>query len=557
LIVIFTTLPALAQISPGKLSAAHQALEGIANCTQCHQIRAEVSKEKCLTCHQVLVARIAQGRGYHASKEVADGSCSSCHREHNGREYDLIYWPQGIKGFNHASTGYALEGAHQGKECRSCHKPDLISASAFVGDKTVRSEKTFLGLNRDCLACHTDEHQEQLTDRCLDCHTETAWSPAAKYNHNNAKYKLTGKHSPVECLKCHPWIKSNTKSKAGLLEKKQRLGSFAKYQGLAFAGCADCHKDVHGGRLGADCGKCHTTEGFKTGGSALGFDHSRTAYPLQGKHLQVECKRCHVSGDMTRSLAHGRCCDCHREDHGSVFAARPDSGKCEACHTVEGYSPSRYTLEDHQRSRYPLTGSHLAVPCNRCHVPIQGSHGQQIANFDLQYRDCADCHKDVHQGQVNLWTERGGCAFCHTTETWHRITFDHSKAQFQLEGKHREILCLKCHYIQSSGEGKQVWMKPLARECSGCHKDVHQGQFLQKGESAILCEKCHQAGGWTDLKFTHNRDSRFVLDGAHEKVPCRSCHKPVAIQGQLTNRYRPLDSRCADCHQQIPKAGNK
>ena len=29
---------------------------------------------------------------------------------------------------------------------------------------------------------------------------------------------------------------------------------------------------------------------------------------------------------------------------------------CEACHTVEGFTPSRYTIEDHQKTRYPPGG---------------------------------------------------------------------------------------------------------------------------------------------------------------------------------------------------------
>jgi hypothetical protein len=557
LVILCAISPASGQISPGKLSTAHQSLEGIANCTKCHQLKAEVTAAKCLECHKSLAEKIGQKRGYHASSDIVNQNCSSCHREHNGRDFDLVYWPQGQKSFDHSTTGYRLEGAHADRDCRACHKQPFMRSGTTPPDKTINPAKTFLGLNQECLSCHAREHLQQLTDRCLDCHIYTAWTPATKYKHDQAKYKLTGKHVQVACAKCHHSRQRTEAIAAGLIAKKVNADSCVQYQGLTYGKCSDCHKDVHQGRLGTDCVGCHTTEGFKTGIRTAGFDHSRTAYPLKGKHLQVVCNRCHSSGDMTKPLAFGKCRDCHSEEHGNIFAARPDSGKCDACHTIEGYTPANFTLEAHQQSRYPLTGSHLAVPCNQCHVPVKNKNGRLVANFDLKYTDCANCHKDVHQGQVNLWVEKGGCAFCHKTDTWHQTFFDHSQAKFVLDGKHREILCLKCHYTQIDGVGKQVWMKPLARDCSGCHEDKHRGQFLKSGDAVVSCEKCHKSSGWKDLKFSHNQDAQFALDGAHQKVACGGCHKPALIKDQLTELYRPLAHQCTDCHKPVEKSAQE
>ncbi len=551
-------LPATAQISPGKLSTQHQALEGLANCTKCHQLKAAVSDDKCLVCHKAIANLKGNRQGYHASAQVQNQNCSSCHREHNGREFELVYWPQGQKAFDHALAGYRLEGAHQQRDCRACHKPTFIRTDVYAADKSVRQERTFLGLSQDCLSCHADEHLEQLTDRCLDCHDYKGWVPANNFKHDKARYKLTGKHDETACAKCHPARPRPTSPPAGVIVKKERPESCVQYQGLPFGNCQDCHKDVHQGRLGTNCAGCHSTEGFRLGPSAQGFDHNRSNYPLRGKHALLECRRCHKSGNMTDPLAHGRCQDCHADVHQKQFAQRSDGGVCEACHTVEAFSPATYALAAHQLSLYPLTGSHLAVPCSQCHTAIKHAAGAPpIANFDLKYKDCADCHKDVHQGQVNLWMERGGCAYCHQTATWHQTTFDHSLARFALDGKHREILCLKCHYVQADDGGKQVWMKPLSRDCAGCHEDVHRGQFLKAGQDAVACDRCHKSSGWTDLLFSHNRDAQYVLDGAHEKLACRACHKPVSINGHTTVLYRPLGARCADCHQQIEKAARE
>lgn len=515
---------------------------------------ATVADDKCLQCHKTIAARISAKAGYHASSEVSGKNCSSCHREHNGREYELVYWPKGEKAFDHALTGYPLEGAHRDRECRSCHKPTFINLSVLKGDESLRPARSFMGLKQDCLNCHTDEHADQLTDRCLDCHSYKAWTPAHEFNHDKARYKLTGKHRETTCVKCHPEKTRTSPFPVGLITQKTSPDSIAQYQGLTFGKCSDCHKDVHLGKLGPDCAGCHTTDGLKSEITEKGFDHNRSKYPLRGKHVKVACNRCHTSGNLTTPVAHNQCKDCHADAHMNQFAQIPDSGACEACHTVEGFSPTLYTLEKHQQSRYPLTGRHLAIPCNRCHTPIKRPNGSPIADFNLKYKDCADCHKDAHQGQVNLWIEKGGCAYCHNTENWHRTSFDHAQARFILDGKHREILCLGCHYIEVDGVGKQVWMKPLTMECAGCHKDVHQSQFLAEGQQSVVCEKCHRTTGWKELRFSHNQDSHFVLDGAHEKVACNACHKQVKVNDELTRLYRPLGTQCVDCHQQKGKA---
>jgi hypothetical protein len=544
-------MPAIAQISPGKLSTAHQTLEGLANCTKCHQLGAAIADDKCLGCHKYITGKRTDKSGYHASTEVTGKNCSSCHREHNGRDYELIYWPDGQKSFNHKLTGYDLEGTHREKACKDCHKPIFIRPETIKSDETIKPEKTFFGLTRDCRNCHADEHSGQFTNSCLDCHTYKAWKPAEKFNHETARYKLTGKHKEIACLKCHPNHLRQISIPTGLLKKKAEQDSVLQFKALNFTTCLNCHTDIHQGKLGANCSNCHTTEGFRSQQTDKGFDHSHTDYPLQGKHLQVACNRCHTSGVMTNPLKYGKCKDCHTDAHLNQFADRNNGGACESCHNVVGFIPAVYGIEEHQQCTYPLTGSHLAVACNLCHTPIQRMDGSTIANFDLKFKDCADCHKDVHKEQVKLWVDKGGCAYCHNTETWHRTSFDHSLASFALDGKHREILCLKCHYIQKNGVGKEVWMKPLSKDCAGCHKDPHQGQFLKAGDKAVVCEKCHQTDGWNNLLFAHNRDSQFILDGAHAKVACKLCHSAKTINDQTTVIYKPLGNRCIDCHQKV------
>jgi len=552
-ILIGSALAARAQISPGKLARAHEALEGITNCTSCHELGQDVSDSKCQICHFVIRDRIQRHTGFHASAAVQSKTCRQCHSEHNGRDYELVHWEGGQAAFNHRLTGFALEGAHAKQKCRDCHRVDLIADESVAESAHLRRDHTFLGLSSACKDCHADEHQDQLTDECATCHTENRWSPAAEFSHARTHYALIGKHAAVACEKCHPVEAAPAETQPQRIPKKERVGQRARYSGLHFAECSDCHRDPHDGRFGPACSHCHETEGFSVV-KAGAFDHSKTKYPLLGKHVSVACGKCHKSGRMTDPLAHETCKNCHQEAHNNQFARRASGGACEDCHTVHGYVPATYGIEQHAASKYPLTGSHLAVPCNLCHKTVD-TNGVRTANFTFAATTCQTCHEDAHHGQLDHWVKDKGCEFCHAADTWHRTSFDHKLARFPLEGKHREILCLKCHQVKQAETGQQtLWMKPLTMECSGCHQDAHRGQFARadSGETVTDCHRCHTAQGWNSLTFDHRRDARFVLDGAHEKVACAKCHPRVVENEASFVRYRPVGMTCRDCHAEKP-----
>jgi hypothetical protein len=545
-LVLAMTLPAIAQISPGKLSRYHEKLEGIANCTRCHALGKEVSNEKCVECHTAIGKETAAQSGYHGSSEVRDAKCKSCHSEHAGLEFEPVHWVSGKEGFNHSLTGFALEGGHHGKQCSDCHRSDYVVAEGVKADANVNVSRTYLGLSTRCTSCHADEHAGQVKGDCQTCHNFDAWKPAPGFSHAMTQYPLTGKHEQVDCDKCHPW-QTVTSVAANRVQKKERVGTYAKYADLTYPNCIPCHRDKHEGKFGTNCEACHVTTAFQ---SIVGntFDHSKTKYPLEGKHKYVACRQCHTSGDMTVHLAFAACSDCHKDEHRGQFAARPDKGACDGCHTLDGYTPSKFGVAEHAQSKYPLTGSHLAIACVSCHGKPKD---QDYAQFKYADTTCKTCHADPHQGQLDLWIAKGGCEYCHNTDTWHRTTFDHKQSRFALDGKHREIVCLKCHKVVNPGTPNEtVWIKPLSMECAACHNDIHNGQFLRAdlGEKQTDCKRCHTADAWKQTKFDHNRDSRFTLSGAHAKTACAGCHK---ISGASTDGYvvyKPLKTDCVACH---------
>lgn len=540
--VVFET--SFTQISPGKLSRYHAEIEGMANCTKCHELGESVRASKCLECHRLLKARIDDKKGYHASPEVTGSTCVKCHSDHHGLEFELVRWQNTPQEFDHVKTGFKLEGAHAKQDCRACHKLPFNEAG-IASDKHINSARTFLGLTSTCTACHQDEHRGALDQTCTKCHTMEAWKSASKYDHASARFLLTGKHGKVECSKCHKSENAGT-SKTILLTKKVGAGSFLKYKPIEFSSCASCHKDVHQNKFGQDCASCHVTTGFSELKSAS-FDHSKTRYPLVGKHLSVNCAKCHTSGKKTGKMKFDLCLDCHDDQHGGQFASRPDQGECKSCHTLTGWTPASYGIDQHQAGRFPLTGGHLATPCLLCHKQ-EDKNGRNIAHFVFDKVTCNVCHVDIHNKDADKWMGAKSCDACHKTESWNSVNFDHSLTKFPLAGKHQSKSCRDCHLIASMPDNKKALkLTGLAINCSGCHNDPHQRQFSARTGGGE-CSQCHAADGWLVQKFDHN-NANFKLDGAHAKVSCEKCHhEEIGKNGVKFIRYSPLPISCKDCH---------
>lgn len=526
-----------AQISPGELHRSHAFLEGVQNCGNCHGTDRELVAEKCLACHSLIQAGLDAHTGLHGGQEYRQ--CQTCHVEHQGRDFALIYWKTGQKSFDHSLTGYLLDGKHVGLDCRRCHTRQYIAdTNRLIADK-ITLDSTFMGLTRTCSSCHLDEHRGQLTAACSECHATTGWKPVKGFDHSRSKFALGGKHAAVLCAKCHAEVVDH---------RSPTDSSFAKFTGLRFQQCTDCHTDVHKGKLGENCQNCHSTEGWQVTDKAK-FDHSKTRYPLLGKHAAVTCDKCHVPGKGRQTLKFAACRDCHTDFHRGEFAKRESKGACEECHTVYGYSPAKFLLSQHDQSSYPLRGAHRAVPCDACHRRTLPQTQTAAFQFRFQSVQCLMCHNDPHRGEVNKFVDDKGCEHCHAVDSWRQVTFDHGVTKFSLEGKHRAVDCRKCHSGKSRKTGETILTMTGARsECSACHADVHRGQFA-KGEPAVTdCGLCHVPENWKAPRFDHNVSSRFKLDGAHKNVPCKQCHRPTEKDGEQFVAYKPLDTTCVLCH---------
>ncbi|MDD5434629.1 MAG: hypothetical protein PH343_04295 [Nitrospira sp.] len=310
-------------ISPGQLASPHAKYEGITNCTKCHRLRGGVPDSNCLDCHDKLAQKIKNKEGLHA--RYTD-PCITCHSDHKGRGYKMISLAE--KKFDHSLTDYPLIDKHAETNCSKCHKKAGVYA----------------GLKQDCLSCHKDYHNGQLDKDCSRCHNFKGWKDTKKFNHNtSSRYILTEKHLEVKCSQCH------TKG---------------RYKPLNYKTCnsSDCHKDPHTKQFtGKTCESCHTIRGWKT----VQFDHNAPGYKgykLDGKHLKVDCEKCHVKGKY-KPLNYKTCnsSDCHKDPHTKQF----EDKTCESCHTTRGWKTVQFDHNAPGYKGYKLDGKHLKVDCEK------------------------------------------------------------------------------------------------------------------------------------------------------------------------------------------------
>lgn len=440
----------------------------------------------------------------------------------------------------------ALSGVHMHLEgignCTKCHS----------AGKQVDADK--------CFVCHTllkerveagkGLHAQQNHQVCQTCHVEhhgrnfslIRWPMGSRehFDHGDTGYPLKGRHAELDCRLCH---------NRGNLEEPERYLQAGKdpdrtYLGLA-AGCASCHPDVHRGQFGNSCSDCHGEEGWTP---APGFDHSRTGYPLAGKHAAAACDSCHYmrydnDGGYRQytAIEHAQCSACHVDVHKGRLG-----GDCSSCHQPQGWSAVPEGMFNHDMTEYPLKGRHAELACSACHP--QG-HREPIVRF----QQCTDCHTDAHSGQFRHREEGGACEECHTEEGFIPSTFTfgrHQQTDFPLTGGHQAVPCIDCHTAEN-GAYRKYRFETLA--CQGCHADIHEGQtdrFISAtapGTGGGGCSYCHSTAGWNSITFDHGLTG-FPLQGRHALAGCRDCHYTAE---DAAWRFADRSGQCQQCHEDV------
>ena len=182
-------------------------------CNACH--RGELGNEDlgkaCIDCHR--------SDDVHAGEEGE--SCNDCHNEKG--------WSGQVR-FEHDMTRFPLIGMHAVAPCEECHLTAV-----------------FTDAPGQCNDCHEndDVHERRLGPRCEDCHNPNAWTLWEFDHDTRTDFRLDGGHEGIDCHACH--------TKPARKKVKQS------------AACGSCHRDddVHDGRFGRYCDRCHSAESFK------------------------------------------------------------------------------------------------------------------------------------------------------------------------------------------------------------------------------------------------------------------------------------------------------
>ncbi|MBW8009883.1 MAG: hypothetical protein FVQ83_01400 [Chloroflexi bacterium] len=455
--------------SPGDLNAqtGEQILGGVyshgetnGQCSLCHSSpwSSESMAQRCVTCHTDIIDQLRNPQSLHGYVLDEDNLiiCRDCHMEHQGSAASLTFFGDGV--FPHEVTSYSLQG-HQWMadqsafECIDCHRDSFINFNLIAcTDCHLELEPTYL-----------NTHSEIFGTACLDCHDGIDTYTRA-FNHDRAPFPLDGEHANLGCGDCH----IGAASMLALETTPQD--------------CLSCHRedDIHTGQLGENCDACHNPEGWEQ----ADLDHFQTNFPLEGRHVSVDCMQCH-SENQYRGTPQS-CVECHQEQdiHNANFGLH-----CAACHTADGWE---YAVFDHSTGNTnncischsPDTpANHFAGQCSACHNTTTWQ-GAAIDHNLAGFTNCISCH--TPETPVNHF--EGQCSDCHSTNTWGGATFNHT---FPLKHENSNGECSNCHPSNASPAYSTY-------TCYNCHEHDASKVEREHREEGITnyqdCMECHPTG---------------------------------------------------------------
>ncbi|MCK6575071.1 hypothetical protein L6V77_28705 [Myxococcota bacterium] len=309
--------------------------------------------------------------------------------------------------------------------------------SARTGDGAVRGGvRSHAELEARCAACHpegADAETKSVSTLCLECHDEIRLQ----------RRDPTGLHSRLgdvaDCMRCHS---EHIGAHAEITHVDPRsfphdavgfaLASHEKTRdGRAFecqdchattltrfdaTGCVECHRRdapdlmrAHEAAFGDRCLACHDgVDRFARGA----FDHTKTGFALEGRHVQTGCEFCHrdVRDAAGFARAEPACATCHEAP--ASHATEGYGTTCGECHGT-----ADWTATDLKNHRFPLDhGAASPSPCKTCHPVSNRAY------------TCYGCHEHTearmlrkHRGEAGIRTaaELSACARCHPTGREH------------------------------------------------------------------------------------------------------------------------------------------
>ena len=489
-------------------------LHATQQCAACHvnnNYSLTSANTACWNCHQ------ADYNGATNPPHAASGfpqDCTVCHGT------AILNWTSAT--FNHATTGFALVGAHTSLQCAQCHVNNNYSLTSAA-----------------CINCHLADYNNttnpphklsNFPQDCTQCHTNmTDWS-GATFNHTSTGFALVGMHASQPCAACH-------------VNNNYSLTS-------ANTACWNCHQTDYNGATNPphaasgfpqDCTQCHGTAILNW--TSATFNHTTTGFALTGAHTSLQCSQCHVNNNYSLTSANAACYNCHAADYNGTtnppHAAQGFPQDCSGCHTTTNWAGATF---NHATTGFALTGFHTSLQCNQCHVNN---------NYSLTSAACWNCHQADYNGTTSPAHQAAGfpqdCSMCHSTTNWSGATFSHPTTPLQLTGYHATMLtnnqCNLCHV------GNNYTSTPS--DCWSCHQTDYNTTTNPNHAAAGFaqtCNSCHTFVDWTGAQYLAHDGSYFpIYSGTHQGkwTACSDCH---------TNSSNYAVFTCIACHQHSNQA---
>ncbi len=213
---------------------------------------------------------------------------------------------------------------------------------------------------------------------------------------------------------------------------------------------------------------------------------------------------------------------------------------------------------DHVKTGFPLTGAHVQVPCETCHV--QGA-------FKGTPKKCETCHTPDSRIQTatvkpsNHIPTQQACNQCHSsTASWTVARFSHvGVVPHQCEQCHNNIIvpgkpanhpvtsqpCDSCHRSTTWMSASFTHLGVTPGTCATCHGSSATGKPTNHIPTTLSCDACHNTSTYTSSTFSHSV-IQGVLPGQ-----CATCHNGAYTQwnalGKTPNHVATTAS-CDSCH---------
>jgi Cytochrome c7 and related cytochrome c len=212
------------------------------------------------------------------------------------------------------------------------------------------------------------------------------------------------------------------------------------------------------------------------------------------------------------------CETCHVQ---GLFKGTPTN--CAGCH-----SQGRRVVAPFKSATHMLT----QAPCETCHTNTISFYGARFNHVGVQPNSCKTCHTGITapgKPSGHVMTDRE-CDTCHRTSAWIPAAFNHT-------GGH--LVCSNCH-------SKPAIHVPTTAACDSCHKSgfVTFAGAVYDHTGQTACETCHIAG-------TYGAKTKTPGHIPTGSIRCDACHIGtgfISFAGSTMNHAAVTGTSCITCH---------